>query len=75
MSDTDGKVVTLPVRRRYLRNMTKDQKEWYWAGRIDALIDEMGHTPVWGASAGKRPGTTETAEVVTLRKRKPKPAG
>jgi hypothetical protein len=75
MSSTDGKVVALPLQRRYLRNMTKDQKAWYWAGRIDGLIDERGHTPTWEASAGKRPGDTRVADVVTLPRREPKPAG
>jgi hypothetical protein len=78
---SEGKIVAFPrktpIRNLVHREMTEDQRQWYWAGRIDSLIEAMGHTPTWQSSAGKRPGAAGgPAEIVTLpRKRKPKPAG
>jgi hypothetical protein len=74
---TKGKIVALPHQRRSAVRMTKEQSEWYRAGRIDSLIEAMGHTPTWQSSAGKRPGAPGgPAEFVPLRlRRKRKPSG
>jgi hypothetical protein len=73
MSDT-GTIVAFPVQKQEVK-MTKEQRSWYWAGRIDSVIEAMGHVPTFQSSAGKRPGAPRgRAEVIKLPRRKPKPA-
>jgi hypothetical protein len=59
--------------------MTEEQRQWYWAGRIDAVAQHLGITPCFAFAAGTPPRKKAVPAVVVPfpgndpPRRKPKP--